>query len=154
MIRVVHPGSGSRIRIPEIPDPNFFSSRIRMFSIPDPESESKNLSILTKKWFPSSWKYDPGCSSRMRIPDPNTGLGSESRIRILIFYPSRIPGSKIGSGSRIRSTAKKATVDPDACLNETMARRRATAASRTTTALSTYSSSIIRTALALSQISF
>jgi hypothetical protein len=43
-----------------IPDPNFSH----------PGSASKNLSIL----FPSSRKYDPGCSSR-----------------ILIFYPSRIP---------------------------------------------------------------
>ena len=32
-----------------------------------------------KKWFLSSRKYDPGCSSR---------------IRMLTFYPSRIPGSK------------------------------------------------------------
>ncbi len=50
-----------------IPDPNFSY----------PGSASKNLSILTpKKWFLSSRKYDPGCSSR---------------IRILIFYPSRMP---------------------------------------------------------------
>ncbi len=49
--------------------------RIRLFSIPDPNclhpvSSSKNLSILTpkaKKWFLSSKKYDPGCSSRIRI---------------------------------------------------------------------------------------
>ncbi len=46
-----------------IPVTNFF--------IPDPRSASK-----TKKFFLSSWKYDPGCSSR---------------IRILIFYASRIP---------------------------------------------------------------
>ncbi len=32
-----------------------------------------------KKWFLRSRKYDPGCSSR---------------IRMLNFYPSRIPGSK------------------------------------------------------------
>jgi hypothetical protein len=47
-------------------------SPIRLFSIPDPGSASKNLSILTpkkpKKWFLSSRKYDPSCSSR--IPDP------------------------------------------------------------------------------------
>ncbi len=55
-------------------------SRIQIFSIPDPGSASKNLSILTpKNFFLSSRKYDPGCSSR---------------IRILNFYPSRIPGSK------------------------------------------------------------
>jgi hypothetical protein len=33
-----------------------------------------------KKWFRSSRKYDPGCSSRIQIPDPD-----------LTFYPSRIP---------------------------------------------------------------
>ncbi len=57
-----------------IPDPTFFhpGSRIRTVSIPDPGSPSKNLSILTpKKWFLSSRKYDPGCSSR--IPDPGSG---------------------------------------------------------------------------------
>jgi hypothetical protein len=51
-----------------ITDPNF--------SIPDPGSASQNLNILTQKWFLSSRKYDPGCSSR---------------IRIMTFYPSRIP---------------------------------------------------------------
>ena len=64
-IRDVYPGS------------DFFPSRIRTVSIPDPGSASKNLSILTpkktKKWFPSSRKYDPGCSSR---------------IQMLTFYPS------------------------------------------------------------------
>ncbi len=70
-----------------IPDPTFFhpGSRIRTVSIPEPGSSSKNLSILTpkkaKKWFLSSKKYDPGCSSR--IPDPDAD-----------FLPSRIPGSK------------------------------------------------------------
>jgi hypothetical protein len=38
-----------------------------------PGSASKNLSVLTQKMVLSSGKYDPGCSSR---------------IRILIFYPS------------------------------------------------------------------
>ena len=87
------PGCFSRI-----PDPTFFhpGSRIRTVSIPDPGSASKNLSILTpkktKKWFLSSRKYDPGCSSR--IPDPDAD-----------FYPSRIPdpgyrGQK-GTGSWI-----------------------------------------------------
>jgi hypothetical protein len=47
-----------------VADPDFFH----------PGSASKNLSILTQKLI-----YDPGCSSR---------------IRTLIFYPSRIPGSK------------------------------------------------------------
>jgi hypothetical protein len=66
-------------------------SRIRIVSIPDPGSSSKNLSILTpkkaKKWFLSSKKYDPGCSSRIpmltfshpgsRIQGPK---GTQSRI--------------------------------------------------------------------------
>jgi hypothetical protein len=54
-IRDVYPRS--RIRI--------FPSRILIFSIPNPGSASKNLRIL------SSRKYDPGCSSRIRIPDPD-----------------------------------------------------------------------------------
>ncbi len=63
-----------------IPDPNI-SITDPNFSIPDqsffpsPGSASKNLSILTQKLFLSSRKYDPGCSSR---------------IRIQIFYLSRI----------------------------------------------------------------
>ncbi len=56
------------------PDPNFFHPGSVFF--PSPGSASKNLSILTQKLFLCSRKYDPGCSSR---------------IRILIFYPSRIP---------------------------------------------------------------
>jgi len=64
---------GASVADPEwlsrIPDRNFFH----------PGSASKNLSILTQKLFLSSRKYDPGCSSR---------------IRILIFYPSRIQGPK------------------------------------------------------------
>ncbi len=64
-----------------IPDPTFFHprSRIQIFSIPDPGSTSKNLSILTQKIVLLLRKYDPGRSSR---------------IRILIFYPSRIPRIK------------------------------------------------------------
>ncbi len=80
---VADPGCLSRI-----PDPTFSHprSRIRTVSIPDPGSSSKNLSILTpkkaKKWFLSSKKYDPGCSSR--IPDPGVKKASNpgSRIRI------------------------------------------------------------------------
>jgi hypothetical protein len=52
-------------------------SRILVCSIPDPGSASKNFN--PKKWFLSTQKYDPGFSSR---------------IRILIFHPSPIPGSK------------------------------------------------------------
>jgi hypothetical protein len=67
-----------------IPDPTFFHPGFRiLFSIPHPgfffpsQIHIKELSILTKKKsFLSSRKYDPGCSFR---------------IRILTFYPIRIP---------------------------------------------------------------
>ncbi len=72
-IRVVYPGS------------DFFPSRI-------PDRGSKNLSIFsTKKKFLSSRKYDPGCSSR---------------IRILIFFLSRIRIQNTGLGSRIQDPGK------------------------------------------------
>jgi hypothetical protein len=64
-----------------IPYPTFFhpGSRIRLFSIPDPNCLHPGSRILikkckyfnpkkTKKWFLSSKKYEPGCSSG--IPDP------------------------------------------------------------------------------------
>ncbi len=82
----VHGGGGAVLRIRDVyPGSYFFPSRIRTVYIPDPGSASKNLSILTpqkkEKWFLSSRKYDPGYSSRIRMPT---------------FYPSRIPdpGSK------------------------------------------------------------
>jgi hypothetical protein len=79
-------------------------SRIRIFSILDPGSEffhpgsaSNNSSILApKNWFLSSRKYDTGCSSRIRIPDPRSRgqKGSGSRIRIRnsagIYRTSRV----------------------------------------------------------------
>ncbi len=68
-----------------IPDPNFVYSG----------STSKNLSILTQKLFLSSRKYDPGCSSRIRIliPDPDPDF---------FTHPgSQLQGQK-GTGSRIR----------------------------------------------------
>ncbi len=67
----------SQIRLCSIPDPGS-----EFFSILDAGSASKNLSIITQKWFLwflRSRKYDPGCSSR---------------IRTLTFYPFRIQGSK------------------------------------------------------------
>jgi hypothetical protein len=93
---------GSGMFIPDLGS-DFFPSRIpdRTVSIPDPGSSSKNLSILTpkkaKKWFLSSKKYDPGCSSR--IPDPDAD-----------FLPSQIPDPRLkkapnpGSRIRIRNT--------------------------------------------------
>ena len=78
--------SGSDFSPSRIPNPNCLH----------PGSSSKNLSILTpkkaKKWFLSSKKYDPGCSSL--IPDPDAH-----------FLPSRIPDPGVkkapnpGSGS-------------------------------------------------------
>ncbi len=78
------PDTGYEFFPSRIPDPNFFhypGSRIHI-------KEFKYLN--PKKWFLSSRKYDPGCSSL-----------------ILIFYPSRIQRSKRHriSGSRIRNTA-------------------------------------------------
>jgi hypothetical protein len=69
--------------------------RIRIFSIPDPGSTSKNLSIFNpKNCFKSSWKYDPGRSSRIAdleilpLPDPGSGgqkgIGSRIRIRNML----------------------------------------------------------------------
>jgi hypothetical protein len=66
------PDPGSDFFPSWIPDPG---SELSPSRIPDPGSSSKNLSILTpkkpKKWFLSSKKYDPGCSSW--IPDPGSG---------------------------------------------------------------------------------
>jgi hypothetical protein len=89
-----------------IPDPgsDFFPSRI-----PDPNCLHPGSRILikefkyfnpkkAKKWFLSSKKYYPGCSSR--IPDPDAD-----------FLPSRIPdpgvkkAPSLGSRIRIRNTA-------------------------------------------------
>jgi hypothetical protein len=86
-IRDVHPGSQIRISsIPSIPNPNFFH--------PGSRNRVKELKYINpKKWFLSSPKCDPCCSSR---------------IWILIFYSSRIPGSKRHRihSSRIRITIR------------------------------------------------
>jgi hypothetical protein len=95
-----------------IPDPgsDFFPSRI-----PEPNCLHPGSRILIKefkyfnpkkpkKWFLSSKKYDPGCSSR---------------IRMLTFYPSRIPdpGSRGQKGTRsrirIRNTGSICNLGPD-----------------------------------------
>jgi hypothetical protein len=94
------PGSDffpSRIRIVSIPDPNCFhpGSWIRIVSIPDPGSELflsririKEFKYFNpKKWFLSSRKYDPGCSSR--IPDPDHD-----------FLPIPDPGFRIQGSKR------------------------------------------------------
>ncbi len=82
-----------------IPDPNCLHPGSR---IPDPGSrilvkEFKyfNPQKSKKKWFLSSKKYDPGCSSR--IPDPDAD-----------FLPSRIPDP----GSRIQGLKRHPIPDP------------------------------------------
>jgi hypothetical protein len=61
---------GAVLRIRDVyPGSEFFPSRIRIFPVPYPGSASKNLSILTQKIVISSRKYDPDCSSRIRIPE-------------------------------------------------------------------------------------
>jgi hypothetical protein len=96
-----HQCGGSGMFIPD-PGSDFFPSRIPVPNCLHPGSSSKNLSILTskkaKKWFLSTKKYDPGCSSR--IPDSNAD-----------FLPSRIPVKKApnpGSRIRIRNTGEHA----------------------------------------------
>jgi hypothetical protein len=60
-----------------IPDPTCFHPGSEFFH-PGSWIRIKELKYFNPtKWFPSSRKYDPGCSSRFRI--------------ILTFYPSRIP---------------------------------------------------------------
>jgi hypothetical protein len=80
-----------------IPDPTFFHPGSRIpdpnFSIPDPGSRiriKEFQSFNPKKWFLSSRKYDPGCSSRIPDPDP-------------YFLPIPDPGSRgqKGTGSLI-----------------------------------------------------
>jgi hypothetical protein len=57
-------------------------SRIRIFSSRIPNLHQRIQLFLPKKFFLSSRKYDPGCSSRIRIPDsevkkaPDPGSGS------------------------------------------------------------------------------
>jgi hypothetical protein len=78
------------------PGSDFFPSRIRVSSIPDPRFASKNLSILTSR------KYDQGRSSR---------------IRILTFYPSRIPDPGVKKApewlERLCKSPMPSVTDPD-----------------------------------------
>jgi hypothetical protein len=99
LIRDVYPGF--RIQIFSIPDP---WSQIQIFPsrIPEPGFSLENLSILTPKMVSKLSEILFG----VFILDPDTGSGLQ--IRILTFYPSRIPvldpgsrGQK-GTVSRIR----------------------------------------------------
>jgi hypothetical protein len=82
-----------------IPDTgsDFFPSRIPDPNCLHPGSASKNLSILTQKkptkWFLSSRKYDPGCSSRIpgskrhRIPNPGSAtLVYFDKVQTYIYF--------------------------------------------------------------------
>jgi hypothetical protein len=87
------PDPGSKFFSSWIPDPESEFSPSRIL---DPGSASKNSSILTKKWFLSSQKYDPSFPFRFRILD-----------RILTFYLSWIlildPRSRNQGSKRQRS---------------------------------------------------
>ncbi len=82
-IRDVYPGSRN-------PVPTFFQpvSRIRI-----KEYKYFNPEI----WFLNSRKYDPGCSSRIRIPDSD---------------PDFLPIPDLESRIRIRNTDYKIVIDP------------------------------------------
>ncbi len=87
-IRNVYPGSEFfPSQIPGQKDPRI---RIRI--------RIKEFKYFNPKLFLSSRKYDPGCSSRIRITDPDFD-----------FLPVLDPGSRglKGTGSRIRNTAWK-----------------------------------------------
>ncbi len=84
--------SSARFAVLQIRDV-YPGSRIRNFTITDPGSTSKNFNILTQKMVSMLLKYDPSCSSRIWIPDPD-------------FLPIPDPGVKKAPyfGSRIRKT--------------------------------------------------
>jgi hypothetical protein len=88
-----------------IPDPKFFPSRIQGHN--DSGSAKKNLSNFNPQLFLSYRKYDPGCSFRIRIPDPD-----------LDFLPIPDPGSisKIGTGSRIPDPVPKHCLQLRKCI--------------------------------------
>jgi hypothetical protein len=83
-----------------IPDPGS-----DFFSIPDTNCLHTGSRIRIKefeyfgpkKWFLSSRKYDPGCSSR--IPDPDADF---------LTIPDPGTRGQKGTGSRIRNTEKQA----------------------------------------------
>ncbi len=74
---IADPGCLSRIRLFSIPDPG---SELSPYRIPDPHQRIKYFNPKsTEKWFLSSRKYYPGCSSRIpdpgvkKAPDPGSG---------------------------------------------------------------------------------
>jgi hypothetical protein len=94
-----HSPPSTRLKRRSVPIYQRCGSRIRIFSIPDLGSRVKKIlrsririkEFKPKNLFPSSRKYDPGCSSL---------------IRILIFYSSRIPDP----GSRGQKDTGSATL--------------------------------------------
>jgi hypothetical protein len=75
----------------------FFHPGFRIQGRKDSGSASKNLSIsIPKTCYLSSWKYDPGCSSRIQNPG--------SRILDPYFFQPGSRGQK-STGSRIRNIA-------------------------------------------------
>jgi hypothetical protein len=77
-------------------DPNFFHPGSEIFPTGSRIRIKEYKYFNPKKWFLNSRKYDPGCSSRFRIPDPEPD-----------FLPIPDPGSRgqKGTGSRLRNTA-------------------------------------------------
>ncbi len=103
-LRDVYPGS--RIRFFSIPDANCFHPGSELF--PSRIHIKEFQYFIPKKWFLSSRKYDPGCSSRIPDSDPD-------------FLPIPDPGAKkapdpgsrgqkgTGSRFRFRNTGKKSS---------------------------------------------
>ncbi len=78
-----------------IPDPTIPKSK-------NPDPHQKELKYFkTKKWFLSSWKYDQGCSSRIRIPDLDPDF-------LVLPFPD-LGSNGSGSRIRIRNTGKNPT---------------------------------------------
>ncbi len=91
-------------------------SWIRLFSIPDPNFFNLGPRICIKefnyfnpkKCFLNSRKYDPGCSSRIQIPDPDTD-----------FLPIPDPGSRGKKGRhRIQGSKRHRIPDPQHCCSQ------------------------------------
>ena len=97
-----------------IPDPTFFhpGSRIHIT-----EFKYFNPKKKTKKWFLSSGKYDPGCSSRIPDPDADFLLIPDPGSRGQKGIQSRIldPGS--GSAALFFLSSKDETFVLCLCIN-------------------------------------
>jgi hypothetical protein len=74
-----------------IPDSNFFHPGSKFFFHTGSRIRIKEFKYFNPKNYLSSPKYDPGCSSRNRIPDPD----------FFDVLPIPDPGGQKGTGSRI-----------------------------------------------------